>query len=62
MIVIEDGAHALGAEYKGQKIGGLSDMTTFSFHPVKPITAGEGGMIMTNDENLYQRLMLFRSH
>lgn len=62
LIVIEDGAHALGAEYKGQKIGGLSDMTTFSFHPVKPITAGEGGMIMTNDENLYQRLMLFRSH
>ena len=62
LIVIEDGAHALGAEYKGQKIGGLSDMTTFSFHPVKPITAGEGGMIMTNDENLYQRLMLFRTH
>lgn len=62
LIVIEDGAHALGAEYKGQKVGGLSDMTTFSFHPVKPITAGEGGMIMTNDENLYQRLMLFRSH
>lgn len=62
LIVIEDGAHALGAEYKGRKIGGLSDMTTFSFHPVKPITTGEGGMVMTNDENLYQRLCLFRSH
>lgn len=62
LIVIEDGAHALGAEYKGQKIGGLSDMTTFSFHPVKPITTGEGGMIMTNDETLYKRLVLFRSH
>lgn len=62
LLVIEDGAHALGAEYKGKKIGGLSDMTTFSFHPVKPITTGEGGMIMTNDEKLYERLMLFRSH
>lgn len=62
LIVIEDGAHALGAEYKGQRIGGLSDMTTFSFHPVKPITTGEGGMIMTNNEEYYKRLMLFRSH
>lgn len=62
LIVIEDGAHALGAEYKGQKIGGLSDMTTFSFHPVKPITTGEGGMIVTNNEELYQKLLLFRSH
>lgn len=62
LIVIEDGAHALGAEYKGQKIGGLSDMTTFSFHPVKPITTGEGGMVMTNDDKLYHKLLLFRSH
>ena len=62
LIVIEDGAHALGTEYKGQKIGGLSDMTTFSFHPVKPITTGEGGMIMTNNEEYYKRLLLFRSH
>ena len=50
------------AEYEGQRIGGLSDMTTFSFHPVKPITTGEGGMIMTNNEEYYKRLMLFRSH
>lgn len=62
LTVIEDGAHALGSVYKGQKIGGLSDMTTFSFHPVKPITTGEGGMIMTNNEELYKRLVLFRSH
>lgn len=62
LFVIEDGAHALGSEYKGKKIGTLSDMTTFSFHPVKPITTGEGGMIVTDDEELYQRLMLFRSH
>lgn len=50
------------AEYEGQRIGGLSDMTTFSFHPVKSITTGEGGMIMTNNEEYYKRLMLFRSH
>ena len=62
LVVIEDAAHALGADYKGVKIGGLSDMTTFSFHPVKHITTGEGGMITTNDEKLYERLMLFRSH
>ncbi len=62
LIVIEDGAHALGAGYKGKKIGALSDMTTFSFHPVKPVTTGEGGMILTDSEQLYQKLLLFRSH
>ena len=62
LVVIEDGAHALGSVYKRKKIGSLSDMTTFSFHPVKPITTGEGGMIVTNDASLYQRLLLFRSH
>lgn len=63
LMVIEDGAHALGAEYKGRKIGSLpSDMVTFSFHPVKPITTGEGGMVVTNDAKLYERLKLFRSH
>lgn len=62
LIVIEDGAHALGAEFKGKKIGGLSDMTTFSFHPVKHITTGEGGAITTNSPELYKKLLLFRSH
>lgn len=62
LIVIEDGAHALGADYKGQRIGGISDMTEFSFHPVKPITTGEGGMVVTDNEKLYQRLSLFRTH
>lgn len=62
LVVIQDGAHALGADYKGKRIGSFGDMTTFSFHPVKHITTGEGGMIVTNDEKLYQRLVLFRSH
>lgn len=62
LLVIEDGAHAMGADYKGTKIGSVSDMTTFSFHPVKHITTGEGGMITTNNEELYERLKLFRSH
>lgn len=62
LLVIEDAAHALGAEYQGKKIGSISDMTCFSFHPVKPITTGEGGMVVTNDEELYKRLVLYRSH
>lgn len=62
LLVIEDAAHALGADYRGKKIGSISDMTTFSFHPVKHITTGEGGMITTNDERLYEQLKLFRSH
>jgi len=62
--IIEDGAHALGAEYNGKKIGSLtySEMAMFSFHPVKHITTGEGGIIVTNDEEYYERLQLFRSH
>ena len=62
LIVIEDAAHALGADYKGKKVGSMSDMTTFSFHPVKHITTGEGGMIVTNSKKLYDKLILFRSH
>ncbi len=62
LIVIEDAAHALGADYKGRKIGAISDMTAFSFHPVKLITTGEGGMVTTDNEELYKKLKLFRTH
>jgi len=62
LILIEDACHALGAEYKGKKIGSLSDMTIFSFHPVKHITTGEGGMILTNSEEYYEKLRVFRHH
>lgn len=62
LLVVEDGAHALGAVYKGKKIGSIADMTCFSFHPVKPVTTGEGGMIVTDNEELYRRLALYRSH
>ncbi len=62
LFVIEDAAHAVGAEYKGRKIGSLSDMTEFSFHPVKHITCGEGGIVTTNNEKLYEKLKLYRTH
>lgn len=62
--VIEDASHALGATYKNTKIGccKYSDMTVFSFHPVKIITTAEGGMVLTNSNDLYEKLILFRSH
>lgn len=62
LIVIEDAAHAIGTEYKGKKIGSMAHMTEFSFHPVKHITTGEGGVITTDDEELYRKLSLFRTH
>ncbi|MBJ8028761.1 UDP-4-amino-4,6-dideoxy-N-acetyl-beta-L-altrosamine transaminase [Bacillus pseudomycoides] len=62
LTVIEDAAHALGSTYKKKKIGSISDMTMFSFHPVKHITTGEGGIITTNNEDYYQKLLQFRTH
>ncbi len=62
LIVIEDAAHALGATYHLQPIGALTDLTTFSLHPVKHITTGEGGVITTNRAELAARLRLFRNH
>lgn len=64
-LIIEDAAHALGSSYKnGMKVGSCeySQMTIFSFHPAKQIAAGEGGMVMTNDEELYNRLKLYRNN
>lgn len=62
LTLIEDASHALGAEYKGRKVGGDGHMTVFSFHPVKHITTGEGGMVTTNDQRLAKRLRIFRNH
>ena len=62
LIFIEDAAHAIATKYKGQQIGALADMTTFSFHPVKTITGGEGGAILTNDDDLYMKLNLAHAH
>ena len=62
LLVIEDACHALGAKYKGKKVGSFSDMTILSFHPVKHITTGEGGAVLTNDETLYKKLKRLKSH
>lgn len=62
LLLIEDAAHSLGTLYNGQPIGSIADMTTFSFHPVKTVTGGEGGAITTNDEELYKKLRLLRTH
>lgn len=62
LIFIEDAAHSIGTKYKGIPVGAHADLTTFSFHPVKTITCGEGGAILTNDESYYKKLILFRSH
>ena len=62
LVVIEDACHALGAEYEGRKLGSTSHMTVFSFHPVKHITTGEGGMVLTNETMLAERMRTFRHH
>lgn len=62
LYVIEDGAHSLGSEYKGKKVGTHADLVEFSFHPVKPITTAEGGIVTTNNEELYKNMMDFRTH
>lgn len=64
IVIIEDAAHALGSSYPdGKKVGcsAYSDMTIFSFHPVKTITSGEGGMVTTNDPEIYRKLKLYRN-
>ena len=62
LIFIEDAAHSLATKYKGQQVGRFADMTTFSFHPVKTITGGEGGAVTTNNEEFYRKLVLAHTH
>ncbi len=61
-VVIEDACHALGAEYRGRRLGSNAHMTVFSFHPVKHMTTGEGGMVTTNNPTFADTLRLFRNH
>ena len=62
LILIEDAAHALGASYRGRRVGAIADLTTFSFHPAKLITTGEGGMVTTSRDDFAARLQRFRNH
>lgn len=62
LIYISDSSHALGSEYKNQKVGKIADMTIFSLHAIKPITTAEGGILTTNNEDFYEQAKLFRSH
>lgn len=62
MVLLEDGAHVIGTKYKGVPNGSLADMTTLSFHPVKTVTGGEGGAVLTNNKEYYEKLMLYRTH
>jgi len=62
LVLVEDGCHALGASYKGKKIGSVADLTAFSFHPVKSITTGEGGAVLTDNKDYYEKMKVFRHH
>ena len=62
LLLIEDAAHSIGTSYRGTPVGSIADLTTFSFHPVKTITAGEGGAVLTKDDILAQRVELFAKH
>lgn len=61
-VLIEDGAHSIGTKYNDRGVGSVADMTTFSFHPVKTVTGGEGGAVLTNNEEYYKKLVLYRAH
>ena len=62
LLLIEDAAHALGANHRGRPVGSIADLTTFSFHPAKLITTGEGGMVTTDRDDLATKLRRFRNH
>jgi len=62
LLLIEDACHALGTEYKGRKLGSFADIAIVTFHPVKHITTGEGGVALTNNKNFYEKLKIVRNH
>ena len=62
LVLIEDAAHSIGTSYKGKMVGSIADITTFSFHPVKTVTSGEGGAVLTNDDALYKKIVLAHTH
>ncbi|MBR0146357.1 MAG: UDP-4-amino-4,6-dideoxy-N-acetyl-beta-L-altrosamine transaminase [Eubacterium sp.] len=62
LVLIEDAAHSIGSCYDGKPVGSLADLTCFSFHPVKTVTAGEGGAVLTDNEEYYRKVMLGRTH
>jgi perosamine synthetase len=62
LVLVADACHALGAKYKGKQVGILADLTVFSFHPVKHITTGEGGMVVTDNADLAEKIRRFRNH
>lgn len=62
LVFIEDAAHSIGTTFGGEQVGSIADMTVFSFHPVKTVTSGEGGAVLTNDENYQKLLQLYSKH
>lgn len=62
LVTIDDASHALGSKYVGKFIGNMADLTTFSFHPAKTITTGEGGAVITNSKSYFEKLIKFRNH
>ena len=62
LALVADSCHAIGAEYKGRKVGTLADMTVFSFHPVKHVATGEGGMVVTDNPHFSSKIRIFRNH
>lgn len=62
LILIEDAAHSIGSRFSGMPVGSIADLTTFSFHPVKTVTGGEGGVILTDNHSFYEQMKLFRTH
>lgn len=62
LVFIEDAAHSIGSKYNGTPVGSLADITCFSFHPVKTVTAGEGGALLTNNDEYARKALMFRAH